>query len=104
MYNVKRQTLYIAEERDQYSQIVMKVLEEFLIVRQTIQLENVFNKKYLDIIKAFDYLIISWVESFTHLLSISVSMAVIKDFSTNYVKALGLNQHICCSKYVTIII
>jgi hypothetical protein len=27
-----------------------------------------------------------------YLLSISASMAVIKDFSTNYVKALGLNQ------------
>ena len=27
-----------------------------------------------------------------YLLSISVSMAVIKDFSTNYMKALGLNQ------------
>ena len=32
------------------------------------------------------------VESFTDLLSISVYMAVIKDFSTNYIKALGLNQ------------
>ena len=27
-----------------------------------------------------------------YLLSISVSLAVIKDFSTNYIKALGLNQ------------
>ena len=27
-----------------------------------------------------------------YLLSISISMAVIKDFSTNYMKALGLNQ------------
>ena len=27
-----------------------------------------------------------------YLLSISVSLAVIKDFSTNYMKALGLNQ------------
>ena len=27
-----------------------------------------------------------------YLLSISVSMAVIKDFSTNYIKALELNQ------------
>ena len=27
-----------------------------------------------------------------YLLSISVSMTVIKDFSTNYMKALGLNQ------------
>ena len=27
-----------------------------------------------------------------YLLSISVSMAVIKDFSINYMKALGLNQ------------
>ena len=27
-----------------------------------------------------------------YLLSISVSMAVIKDFPTNYMKALGLNQ------------
>ena len=27
-----------------------------------------------------------------YLLSISVSMAVIKDFSTNYIEALGLNQ------------
>ena len=34
-----------------------------------------------------------------YLLSISVSMAVIKDFFDKYMKALGLNQaymHICC--------
>ena len=36
-------------------------------------------------------LIIRGVESFT-IYTISVSMAAIKDFSTNYMKALGLNQ------------
>ena len=42
------------------------------------------------------------------LLSISVSMAVIKDLLTNYMKALGLNQECMllksCNNYYTVLI
>ena len=43
-----------------------------------------------------------------YLLSISVSMAVIKDFSKNYMKALGLNQEyillkLCNNYYIVLI-
>jgi len=37
-----------------------------------------------------------------YLLSVSVSMAVIKDFMTYFMKALGLNQAYMIYNYVTI--
>ena len=49
-----------------------------------------------------------WFNHIPYLLSISVSMALIKDFSTYYMKALGLNQafmllKLCNNYYIVLI-
>ena len=58
---------------------------------QTINLGNNKNNKQIKIARGYMYFT-GGLNHLPYLLSISVSMAVIKDFSTNYMKALGLNQ------------